>query len=99
MSIVKKTILSIPNPTQDSHIPSFVPETTKGQKIRGDELVRSLPALPSPLAPVNDDHKVESPYSPHSLYMDLGVKPCVQKSSKAALVNMWKKIQMLQKQK
>ena len=40
MSIVERMI---PNPTQDSHIPSFVPETTDGDKAHSLQVVPSQP--------------------------------------------------------
>ena len=46
MSIVEKMIPTVPNPTQYSHNPSFLPETTEGEKIVSDELVPTLPAPP-----------------------------------------------------
>ena len=39
VSVVERTIPTIPNPTQDSKIPSFVPETIEAEKIHGHEVV------------------------------------------------------------
>ena len=62
VSIVKRTISTIPNDTQDTHIPSFILEIVEDEKIVGDELVPNLPAPLSPSTSVNEDHIVESPY-------------------------------------
>ena len=51
----------IPNPKQDSYVPSFVAETVEGEKIHGIEVVPSQPPCG---APVNDNPKVKPPYSP-----------------------------------
>ena len=53
---------------KDSHIPSFIPKMVEGEKIISDVLVPSLPAPPSPPGPINDDHRVESPY--YFLYVE-----------------------------
>ena len=44
------------NPTQDSHVPSFVPKIVEGEKIHGIEVVPSQPPCE---APVNDNPEVE----------------------------------------
>ena len=71
--IVERMIPDVPNPTQDSHIPSFVPKIVEGEKIPNHEIVLGLLALLIPLVPINDDCKIESPKSP---CCDWGWKPC-----------------------
>ena len=73
VSIVERTI---PNPTQHSHIPSFVPEMAEGDKIHSLQVVPSQPpyevavptANPTPTpapAPINDNLGFEPPFSPY----------------------------------
>ena len=62
VSIVERTILTIPNPNQDSQFPSFVLETAEAQKIYGHELV---PGKPASEAPINDDPRVDPSLSPY----------------------------------
>ena len=50
--VVERTILAIPNPTQDSEFPSFMPEIVEAEKIHGHEVVLGKPASE---APINDD--------------------------------------------
>ena len=61
MLIVERTIPCVPNPTQDSHIPFFVPEMIEGEKIHGLKVVPSQPAYEEPInddPPLNDDSRV-----------------------------------------
>ena len=67
--IMERTIPAVPNYTQDSHISSFVPKMAEGEKIVGHKLVSSLRAR---LAPVNRDHRVESPH--YFPYVEWGVE-------------------------
>ena len=62
VSVVERIIPSVPNPTQDSQIPLFLLETIEAEKIHGHEVVSSQPACE---APINDDPKVEPPFSPY----------------------------------
>ena len=39
ISVVERTIPAVPNSTQDSQIPFFVPETAEAKKIHGHEVV------------------------------------------------------------
>ena len=84
--IVERMIPPIPNLTQDSHVPSFVPKTVEGEKIHGIEVVPSQAPCE---APVNDNPEVEASYS---LTMTGEWKTCVNKSSTLALVKMFWKI-------
>ena len=81
--VVEKTILAIPNPTQDIKIPSFVPETAEAEKVHGHEVV---PRQSASKAPINNDPKVEPPFP---LIMSWGGwKTCVKKNSQLALVKI-----------
>ena len=94
---MEKMIPTVPNPSQDSHNPSFVVEIAEDEKIVGDEFVHTLHVPPSPPTAVNDDHRVESPHSPYSPYVEWEWKACVYKSSMTILVNMWMIIRMIQR--
>ena len=71
VSTVKRTIPYDPNPTQDSHIPSFVPEMVDYENNLDNEVVLSVSTLSAPLVPVNNDRRVECPYS---FYNELGLE-------------------------
>ena len=62
ISVVERTIPVVPNPTQDSQIHSFVPETTEAEKIHGHEV---NPRQPTCEAPINDDPRVEPSFFPY----------------------------------
>ena len=62
MSILEGMISSVPNPMQDSLVPSFVPKIVEGEKIHGIEIIPSQPPYE---APVNDNPEVEPLYSPY----------------------------------
>ena len=84
---------------QDSHNPSFVPKVVEAENIVGDELVPSLSIPPSSSAPVNNDHIVESPHSPYIELGERGWKVCIHKSLMFVLVNIWRIIRIMQREK
>ena len=60
ISVVERIISVVPNPTQDSKIPSFMPKTVEAEKIPGHEVVQRQPASE---APINDDPELNSLFS------------------------------------
>ena len=60
VSVIERIIPDIPNPTQDSLFPSFVPKMAEAQKIHGHEVV------PASEAPINDDPRIDPSLSPYN---------------------------------